>query len=307
MPARAIASTNVSFGLVSVPVKLYSTGEPGSRVSFNLLHAGCGSRLKQQYICPKHEVIVGREDMAKGYEFSKDQYVQFSEEELKAVEAPKTDGIEITEFVPSDMVEPMYLDKTYYLGPEKGGARAYRLLSAALKETGRVAIAKYATRGKQYLVMLRPHRGGLILDQLRYAEEVRSFDEVPIDEAEVKPAELALAKQLIDQSASETFDPKRYTDEVREQMLEMIQKKVEGEEISVAPSAEDVAPKVIDLMAALKASLQDKERMPAGRAGKKEEAEEKKGAQRKGGAKEAAKPAASAKAATSRKKKAAGG
>jgi DNA end-binding protein Ku len=307
MPARAIASTNVSFGLVSVPVKLYSTGEPGSRVSFNLLHAGCGSRLKQQYICPKHEVIVGREDMAKGYEFSKDQYVQFSEAELKAVEAPKTDGIEITEFVPADMVEPMYLDKTYYLGPEKGGARAYRLLSAALKETGRVAIAKYATRGKQYLVMLRPHRNGLILDQLRYADEVRSFDEVPIDEAEVKPAELMLAKQLIDQSASDTFEPKRYTDEVREQMLELIQKKVEGEEISAAPSAEEVAPKVIDLMAALKASLQDKDRMPAGRAGKKEEVVEKQAPQKKGASKEAAKPAASAKASTSKKKKAVGG
>jgi DNA end-binding protein Ku len=307
MPARAIASTNVSFGLVSVPVKLYSTGEPGSRVSFNLLHAGCGSRLKQQYICPKHEVIVGREDMSKGYEFSKDQYVQFSEEELKAVEAPKTDGIEITEFVPADMVEPMYLDKTYYLGPEKGGARAYRLLSAALKETGRVAIAKYATRGKQYLVMIRPHREGLILDQLRYADEVRSFDEVPMDEAEVKPAELMLAKQLIDQSASDTFEPKRYTDEVREQMLELIQRKVEGEEISVAPSAEEVAPKVIDLMAALKASLQDKERMPAGRAGRKEEVVEKKAPQKKGASKEAAKPAASAKATTAKKKKAAGG
>jgi DNA end-binding protein Ku len=155
--------------------------------------------------------------------------------------------------------------------------------------------------------MIRPHREGLILDQLRYADEVRSFDEVPMDEADVKPAELALAKQLIDQSASDTFEPKKYTDEVREQMLELIQKKVEGEEISVAPSAEDVAPKVIDLMAALKASLQDKDRMPAGRAGKKEDAAEQPSAAKKGSSKAASKSAAAPKASTTRKKKAAGG
>jgi DNA end-binding protein Ku len=180
MAARAIATTTVSFGLVSLPVKLYSTGESGSRVSFNLVHEECGTRLKQQYICPKCDVTVPRESMAKGYEFSKNQYVLFSDDELKAVEAPKTDGIEITEFVPTDLVEPVYLDKSYYMGPDRGGARAYRLLSAALRETGRVAIAKYATRGRQYLVMIRPHHEGLLLDQLRYANEVKDFSEVPI-------------------------------------------------------------------------------------------------------------------------------
>src|SRR5262249_37982012 len=149
---------------------------------------------------------------------SKGQFVLFSEDELKAIEAPKTDGIEITEFVPSDVVSPVYLDKSYYLGPDKGGARAYRLLSAALREAGRVAIAKYATRGKQYVVMVRPHEDGLVLDQLRYADEVRSFEEVPMEHADVKPAEMALAKQLIDQSAAESFEADKYTDEVREQM-----------------------------------------------------------------------------------------
>ena len=173
MAARAIASTTISLGLVSLPVKLYSTGEPGSRISFNLVHEKCGTRLKQQYICPECDVIVSRDQMGKGYEFSKGQFVLFSEDELKAIEAPKTDGIEITEFVPTDVVSPVYLDKSYYLGPDKGGARAYRLLSAALREAGRVAIAKYATRGKQYVVMVRPHEEGLVLDQLRYAEEVR--------------------------------------------------------------------------------------------------------------------------------------
>jgi DNA end-binding protein Ku len=307
MAARAIASTTVSFGLVSLPVKLYSTGEPGARISFNMLHEACGTRLKQQYICPKCDVVVPREEMAKGYEFSKSQYVLFTDEELRAIESPKTDGIEITEFVLTDQVEQVYLDRTYYMGPDKGGARAYRLLSAALRDAGRVAVAKYATRGRQHVVVIRPHRDGLILDQLRYAEEVRSFDEVPIDQAEVKPAELTLAKQLIDQSSSEEFDPKRYTDEVREQMLALIEQKVAGQEIQVAPAAEEVAPKVIDLMAALKASLEEKERMPAGRAGKREVAAEAK----KGGKSDeepaAAKAALAAKATTTKRKKAAGG
>jgi DNA end-binding protein Ku len=307
MPARAIASTTVSFGLVSLPVKLYSTGEPGTRISFNLLHEACGTRLKQQYVCPTCDVIVPRDDMAKGYEFSKNQYVLFNEDELKAIEAPKTDGIEITEFVPEAEVEPVYLDKSYYLGPDKGGARAYRLLSAALRDAGRVAIAKYATRGRQHLVMIRPHKEGLLLDQLRYAGEVRSFDEVPMDAAEVKPAELTLARQLIDQSSADAFEPERYTDEVREQMLALIQRKVEGEEISVQPSSEDVAPKVIDLMAALKASLEEKERMPAGRAGRKEPSAGKKGGAKKAAAGAGADGAAPRKATGSRKKKAAGG
>ena len=303
MAARAIASTTVSFGLVSLPVKLYSTGEPGSRISFNMLHEACGTRLKQQYICPKCDVVVSREETAKGYEFSKNQYVLFTDEELKTIESPKTDGIEITEFVISDQIEGVYLDKSYDMGPDKGGARAYRLLSAALKDAGRVAVAKYATRGRQHVVVIRPHRDGLILDQLRYAEEVRSWDEVPIDSADVKPAELTLARQLIDQSSSDEFDPKRYTDEVREQMLKLIEGKVAGQEISVQAAVEDVAPKVIDLMAALKASLEEKERMPAGRAGKREAAAEEK----KPGKKAAAEKAPAPKATATKKKKAAGG
>jgi len=259
--------------LVSLPVKLYATSSSSHRIRFNLVHEACGTRVKQQYVCPKCEVVVPRDDMVKGYEFSKGQYVLFDDEELKAVEAPKTDGIEITEFVPADEVRPVFLDKTYYLGPDKGGARAYRLLSAALEETERVAIGKYATRGKQYLVVVRPYGEGLALDQLRYAEEVRSFDEVPVDEAEVKEAEMELARQLIDQSSSDAFEPEAYTDEVREKMLEMIQAKVEGQEITAAP-AEEPGTQIIDLMSALKASLGDEERKPAARAGKKKAASE---------------------------------
>ncbi len=269
MAARAIGTSTISFGLVSIPVKLYSTGESGRKVSFNMVHAECGTRVKQQYTCPTCDVVVPRSEMAKGYEFAKGQYVLFTAEELKAIEQPKKDEIDITEFVPRDEVAAVYVDKPYYLGPDKGGARAYRLLSKALGESGRVAIAKYATRGKQYLVMIRPHEDGLVMDQLKYADEVRSFSEVPVDEAEVKDAEMALARQLIDQAASDSFDATAYKDEVRERALAMIQAKVEGQEIVSAPQ-EAPATQIIDLMSALKASLEEDEtRKPAAKAGKK--------------------------------------
>lgn len=276
MSARAIGTSTISFGLVSIPVKLYSTGESGRRISFNMMHEECGTRVKQQYICPKCDVVVPRTDMTKGYEFAKGQYVLFDDDELKALEMPKKDSIDIHEFVPADEVEPVYFDKPYYLGPDKGGARAYRLLSKALRESGRVAIATYATRGKQYLVQIRPNDEGLVLDQLRYAEEVRRFDEVPIDEAEVKDAELELARQLIDQAASDEFDATKYTDEVRERALAMIEAKVEGQEIVTAPQ-EEPATQIIDLMSALKASLQEEgDRKPAAKAGKKKASSSKK-------------------------------
>lgn len=269
MSARAIGTSTISFGLVSIPVKLYSTGESGRRISFNMMHEECGTRVKQQYVCPTCDVVVPRDEMTKGYEFAKGQYVLFDEDELKALEMPKKDSIEIHEFVPADEVEPVYFDKPYYLGPDKGAARAYRLLSRALRESGRVAIASYATRGKQYLVQIRPNEEGLVLDQLRYAEEVRRFDEVPIDEAEVKDAELELARQLIDQAATDAFDATKYTDEVRERALAMIQGKVEGQEIVTAPQ-EEPATQIIDLMSALKASLAEEgDRKPAAKAAKK--------------------------------------
>jgi Ku protein len=173
MPARAIGTSTIAFGLVSLPVKLYSTGESARRISFNMIHKECGTRVRQQYICPTDDVVVPREDIVKGYEFAKGQYVLFDDEELKVVEAPKSDSIDIVTFVPADRVDRLYFNKAYYLGPDKGGARAYRLLSAALRETDRVAIAKHATRGKEYLVMLRPHKEGLLMEQLFYADELR--------------------------------------------------------------------------------------------------------------------------------------
>jgi len=255
MAARAIASATISFGLVSVPVNLYSSSESKSSVSFNMLHKKCNSRLKQQYTCPKDNELVPRDDMVKGYEFAKDQYVVFTPEELKALEEKATQMIDVVEFVPLAKVDREFLEKVYYLGPDKGGERAYRLLCEALKETGRAALGQYSARGQQYLVLLRPLNGVLVMEQLHYADEVRSPAEVPVPAGEVKPAELALAKQLIEQTANENFEPTKYKDTVRERVMETIQRKVDGQDITSDISPEAGGGKIIDLMEALKASL----------------------------------------------------
>jgi DNA end-binding protein Ku len=254
MSARAISTGTVSFGLVSIPVKLYSTTVSSSGISFNMLHKKCHSRLKQQYICPTDNEVVSRDETVKGYEFAKDRYVIFTEEELKALEEAASKAIEITEFVPASQVDALYYDGAYYLGPDKGGERAYRLLGEAMRQTGRCAIARYAARGKQSLVLVRPFENGLIMQQLHYADEVRPLSDIPLTDAEVRPPELQLAIQFVSQLASDEFHPENYEDLVRKRTLELIEKKVQGETITVAPTE---APKgqIIDLMEALKASL----------------------------------------------------
>ena len=190
MPARSIGNATISFGLVSVPVTLYSSSESKTSVSFNMLHKKCGGRLKQQYICPKdNNEVVERTDTVKGYEFAKDQYVVLSTEELKAIEEKATQMIDVIEFVPLAKVDREYLEKVYYLGPDKGADRAYRLLVAALLDTGKAALGQYAARGNQHLVLLRPLNGVLVMEQLHYADEVRPTSEVTIPEGEVKPME----------------------------------------------------------------------------------------------------------------------
>jgi DNA end-binding protein Ku len=255
---RSIASFTISFGLVAIPVKLYSATEASRAISFNLLHKSCGSRLKQQYICAKEEVPVPREDIVKGYEFAKDQYVMFTPEELKALEEAGTHSAEITEFLPIEAIDPVYFDKAYYLAPDKGGAKPYALLAKALRESGRCAVGRWAAHGKQYIVMVRPvehgEMSGLVMQQLLYAGEVRSIKDIDIPKTEVKEAELKLAQQLIEQSASDTFDPSAYKDDVRERIEAAVQKKVEGHEIALAEAPESGA-QVIDLMEALRASL----------------------------------------------------
>lgn len=255
MPARTVGGGTVSFGLVSIPVRLYSTSETSGAVRFNMLDPSDNSRVKQQLINPRTGDVVERKETIKGYEFGKGQYVTFSDEEIKELQEKASPAIEITEFVPLTEVEPIYFEKSYYLGPEKGGERAYRLLSEAMRKTGRSALAKHAARGKQYLVMLRPYGSGLLMQQLKYEDELKSFDEVPLgEETELKPGELELAVQLIEQIASDDFKPDRYTDEVRKRLWDAIQSKIDGRELAddetEAPQAQ-----IIDLMEALKASL----------------------------------------------------
>jgi len=239
-------------------VKLYSTGESAVGIQLNMLHKKCGSRLKQQYICPTDNEVVGREDMVKGYEYAKGQYVLFTEEELKALTPEATNAVEITEFVPLEQVDPIYFEKSTYLGPDRGGDRPYRLLSEAMRQTGRAALARYRARGKDYLVLLRPFEEGLIMQQLRYADEIRSFSEIPVAPAEVKEPELRLAVQLIEQIATDKFKPEEYEDHVRQRTRDLIEKKIEGQDITADITPDQSGSKVIDLMEALKASLATK-------------------------------------------------
>ena len=256
MAARALASLTVSFGMVSIPVKLYSATQAQAGISFNLLHANCGSRLKQQYLCAREGVVVERTDMVKGYEFAKDQYVTFTPDELKELEEKGTQMIEINEFVPADSIDPIYYDKAYFLGPDKGGAKPYALLAESMRQTGQTAVGRYAARGKQYIVQLRAVPGGLVMQQLLYAPEVRAIDELGIDATPVRDTELALAKQLIAQISSKQFDPSQYEDDVLKRIEATVQRKVDGEQIAISPSAPEAGAQVIDLMEALRASLE---------------------------------------------------
>lgn len=262
MAARPIASGMISFGLVSVPVKLY-TGTQSKNLSFNLLHDKDRSRLRQQYICATCGEVVERDHMVRGYEYAKDQYAVLAPEELKALEQESDQSIEIEAFVPTTSIDPIYFEKTYLLGPDKGGQKAYRLLREAMDRAGKGAVAKFASRGRQQLVLLRQAQGGLMMHSLFYADEVRDFSEVDRGESvAVKPGEVDLAVQLIEQLGVPAFDASQYEDEYRKRAVELIEQKVAGQEITAAPPQ---APKgqIIDLMEALKASLATRPGKPA--------------------------------------------
>lgn len=252
---RATGSATVSFGLVSVACKIYGATQEGGndKVSFNLLHKGCGSRLEQQYVCKKDGQVVSRDSMDKGYEFAKDQYVSFSASELKALEEKSTYTIDIEEFIPLEKIDSLYMDKPYFLGPDKGAARAYSLLAEAMRRSGRAAVAHYASRGKAYIVMLRAVKEGIIMQQLRYSDEVRSFKDVPLDSVDPKDAEIALALQLVNTLAKPEFDPSKYKDDVKERIQKAVEDKIAGKEITVP--ADEPKAQIVDIMAALQASL----------------------------------------------------
>lgn len=260
MPPHAIGSGTISFGLVSIPIKLYAAAVSGG-ASFHLLHAKCGSRIRQQQACPTCNEAVDRGGLVRGYEFAKEQYVRLTDEELKALEGEASKIIDIAEFVPLPQVDSVYFEKTYYLGPDKGGEKAYRLLADAMAKTDRVALAKFVMRGKESLVLIRPAQGGLMLHTMYFADEVRAFGEIDKGgSAKIKEGELELALRLIDELSSEEFKPEQYQDEYRLRVLDLVNLKVEGKEVTaVGPQVQRA--QVIDLMEALKESLA--KRVPA--------------------------------------------
>jgi DNA end-binding protein Ku len=260
MAARSIASLNLSFGLVSIPVRLYSATESAAGVKFSLL-AKDGSRVKQQYLSEKDQSVVARADMVKGYEVEKDKFVLFSAEELKTLEEAVSHVIEIVAFVPEKSVDPRYYDKAYLLAPDKRGGKPYALLMEAMRSSGKSALAKWAWKAKQYVVQVRPTDEGLVLQQLLYAEEVRSFKELNIEPVPVSAPELRLALQLIDQISEPAYDPTQFKDEEKLRVLDAIDRKIAGQEVVASVHSEDepVSGQVIDLMAALQASLGKKQ------------------------------------------------
>ena len=275
MPPHSIGSGTLSFGLVSIPVKMFTAASAGG-VSFNQLHEKCGGRIKQQLICPTCDnQVVERTSLVKGYEFAKEQYVRFTEDELKRLEAEASPSIDMVEFVPLEQIDPIYFEKTYYLGPDKGGSKAYRLLADAMVKTGRVALAKYVMRGKESLVLIRPAQNGLMMHTMFFQDEVRDFGEIDKgSDATVRPGELDLALKLIDELANPEFHPENYHDDYRGRVLSVVEQKVEGKEItSVQPQVERT--QVIDLMEALKQSLESRVAKDEGAAATKKAAKAK--------------------------------
>jgi DNA end-binding protein Ku len=263
MAARSIASLTLGFGLVNIPVKLYSATETSAAVRFNLL-AKDGSRLKQQYVSEQDGHVVERSEMVKGYEFEKDRFVIFAPEELKALEETASHVIDIVAFVPEKSIDAIYYDKAYFLAPDKRGGKPYALLAAAMRKSGRCALARWSWKAKQYVVQVRPAEDGLVLQQLLYADEVRSLKDLGIEPVTVSDAELALALQLIEQIAQDAFDPTQFRDEEKQRVLAAIDQKIAGKQVVASVPVEGVqSGQVIDLMEALRASLGQRKAAPA--------------------------------------------
>jgi DNA end-binding protein Ku len=253
MVARATSSTTISFGLVSIPVKLY-TATSAQDVHFNQLHKQCGGRIRQKLHCPVEDVEVERGDIVKGFEVAKNQYVQFSEEELRALEEEKFSTLNLVEFVPENTVDFVYIEKSQYIGPDKGGEKAFNLLSKAMRSMERIAVGRYWSRGKVQLVLLRPYRKGLILHQVYYANEVRSYDDIELGpDLHFSDQEQQLAERLIDQLSVDEFSADKYHDEYGQRVRQAAEEKAAGQQITLAP--EQPAAQIIDLFEALKQSL----------------------------------------------------
>jgi DNA end-binding protein Ku len=271
MALRPLRNATISFGLVNIPVRFY-TATKSEDIGFNLLHESCGSRVNRKWWCPQHEEMIGMEDMIRGYPIAKNRYVTFSNEEIEALESDNNRALEITEFVDLEEIDPVFFEKAYYLGPAPGGSKTYKLLSQAMKKQNKVAVARWVSGNREHLVVLRPYEEGLILHTMYYADEVRDFSAIETEDSELRDKEVALAEMLIGELSVDRFDPLAYKDEYRERLMDKIRAKSEGETIITTSPEEEKAAEVVDIMEALRRSLEagagaaPRKRAPAKRA-----------------------------------------
>jgi DNA end-binding protein Ku len=254
MALRPLRNATISFGLVSIPVRLY-TATKSEDIHFNLLHASCGTRVNRKWWCPHHEKIVDSDELIRGYAISKTKYVTFTDDEIETLETDDNRAIEITEFVDLHEIDPLFFEKAYFLGPSPGGGKTYRLLSQAMKKQDKVAVARWVAAGREYLVVLRPYEKGLVLHTMFYAAEVRDFDAIDLEEGPVREKEVQLAEMLINELSEKRFDPLAYKDEYRQRLLDRIRAKSKGKTIEAEEKEEEKGGEVIDIMDALRRSL----------------------------------------------------
>jgi DNA end-binding protein Ku len=255
MALRPLRNATISFGLVNIPVRFY-TATKTEDIHFNLLHASCGTRVNRKWWCPYHEEIVSSDELVRGYPISKNKYVTFTDEEIDALESDDNRALDITEFVDMQQIDPVFYEKAYFLGPAPGGGKTYKLLAAAMKKQNKVAVARWVAAGKQHLVVVRPFQDGLVLHTMYYADEVRDFKAIDIEDAPVREKEVQLAEMLINELTEKKFNPLEYKDEYRERLLDRIKAKSHGKAIVAEEKEEEKGGEVIDIMEALRRSLE---------------------------------------------------
>ena len=262
MALRPLRNATISFGLVNIPVRFY-TATKSEDVHFNLLHQSCGTRVNRKWWCPHHEEMIETGDMMRGYPVAKNQYVTLTDEELEQLESDENRALEITEFVDLDQIDPVFFEKAYYLGPAPGGGKTYRLLAQAMKKQNKVAVARWISGHREHLVILRPFDDGLILHTMFYADEVRDFAAIDVEGGEVRDKEIALAEMLIDELTEEKFDPLAYKDTYRERLMDKIRAKSAGQVIVSEAASDEKSGEVVDIMEALRRSLEGSAPKPA--------------------------------------------
>ena len=255
MALRPLRNATITFGLVSIPVRFY-TATKSEDVHFNLLHESCGTRVNRKWWCPHHEKIVDSDELIRGYAITKNKYVTFTDEEIETLETDDNRALDIVEFLTLDQIDPVFFEKAYFLGPAPGGGKTYRLLATAMKKEGKVALAQWVASGREHLVVVRPYEDGLVLHTMYYADEVRDFSAIEGEEGPVREKEMKLAEMLIAELTEKKFNPLQFKDEYRERLLDRIRAKSKGKAIVAEEREEEKGGEVIDIMEALRRSLE---------------------------------------------------